>query len=159
MSSTTTTEPAVEPAAPAEEPKAEDAPKASAKKPAAPKVAEGVTVDALVAALRDAGVKAKVRWNPKRTYASLLVGKVNIGYVSVPNRNGMKVEPRLAHGDLRNGVKKAFAPQEKKGAFGAVAMIVDEKGLAHAVAALVVADEKRKEAINAELAAKVKDAK
>jgi hypothetical protein len=89
-------------------------------------------------------VKPKLRWNPKRTYVSLLVGKTSIGYVSVPNRNGMKVEPRLAHGDLRNGVKKAFSPQEKKGAYGAVLMVVDEKGLAHAVAALVAADEKRK---------------
>ena len=138
--STTTTDPA---AAPVEDAKAEDAPKASAKKPAAPKVAEGVTVDALVAALRDAGVKPKVRWNPKRTYASLLVGKQNIGYVDAPTRNGMKVTPAVQLGDLKNGVKRAFAASGRAGRFGAVLMVVDEKGLGHAVAALVAADEKR----------------
>ena len=74
MSTTPTESPAAEKA----EAKKADAP-APAKKDSAPKVAEGITVDALVAALRDAGVKPKVRWNPKRTYASLLVGKQNIG--------------------------------------------------------------------------------
>ena len=127
MSSTTTESPA-----PAK-------PKASA-----PKVAEGVTVDALVAALKDAGVTAKPKWNPKRTYARLLVGKRNIGYVDAVNRNGMKVTPAVAHGDLKNGVKKAFKPVAGSGCFGAVLMVADEKALALAVAALVVADEKAK---------------
>jgi hypothetical protein len=125
MSSTTTESPA--------KPKAQPA----------PKVPEGITVEALVAALREAGVKPKVRWNPKRTYVSLLVGKANIGYVDAPTRKGMKVTPAIAHEELRNGVKKAFAPSGRAGRFGAVLMVTDEKGLGHAVAALVAADAKR----------------
>jgi hypothetical protein len=135
--SSTTTEPAGEPAV-------EQAAPAAEKAKPAPKVAEGVTVKALVDALRAAGVKPKVRWNPKRTYASLLVGEKNIGYASKPTRKGMKVEPVVSLDDLTNGVKKAHEEQVGKGAFGARIMVVDAKGLAHAVAGLVAADEKRK---------------
>jgi hypothetical protein len=138
VSSTTTPEPAVEPAAPAEE-KA----KASAAKPAAPKVEEGVTVDALVAAVRELAIKPKLRWNPKRTYASLLVGGKNVAYVSKPNRKGMKVEPAIAHGDLRNGAKKLFREQVGKGAFGAVAMLVSVKELPVAAKAIQAANDQR----------------
>ena len=143
MSSTTTTESPVTDAllAPEAEEKPAAAPKASAAKKA--EAPAGPGVKELVAALREAGVKPKVRWNPKRTYASLLVGGKNIGYASNPTRKGMKVEPAVSLDDLKNGVKKAHEEQVGKGVFGARIMVADEKGLAHAVAALVVADEKR----------------
>jgi hypothetical protein len=113
---------------------------APAKKKAAPP--EGITVAALVDALKEAGVVAKPKWNPKRTYARLMVAGKNIGYVDAPNTKGMKVVPAVTHDELKNGVKKAHKALSSS-SFGASIMVADEKGLANAVAGLVAADSKR----------------
>lgn len=112
-------------------------------KASAPKVEEGVSVAALVDALKGEGVVAKPKWNPKRTYARLLVGGKNVAYVDAPNRNGMKVTPAIAHAELKNGAQKLFAPSKAGGQFGAVAMVTDLKQLAVAASAVAAADAKR----------------
>ena len=142
---TTSTESVTPEAEVVAEPKAKKpaAKKTAAKKPAAPE-AEAPKADLLALVLdglKAEGVKPTVRWNPKRTYASLLVGKKNIGYVFKQSAKGMRVEPAASKADLPAGTK-VFKPGTRSALFALVGTVATEADAAHAVTALKAAHAK-----------------
>lgn len=95
----------------------------------------------LLAELAQKGVKVKARWAPSRNYASLLVGKTNIGYVFQQTRHGIRVEPAASKGDLPKTVK-GFKPGTRSERFALVGVFTDEPGVKQAATALAVAAKK-----------------
>jgi hypothetical protein len=100
---------------------------------------------ALLSGLKAEGITAKPRWNPKRTYASLLVGKANIGYVFKQSTRGTRIEPAAAKADLPKGVK-LFKEGKRSALFALVGTVKTEVEVKEAVAVLKVAAAKRAEA-------------
>jgi hypothetical protein len=117
--------------------------KTSTTKPAE-KAAAPDLMKALLDGLKAEGVTAKPRWNPKRTYASLLVGKANIGYVFKQSARGMRIEPAASKADLPKGAK-LFKPGTRSTLFALVGNVKGEADLAEAVAVLKAAAAKRAE--------------
>lgn len=111
-----------------------------------PKTEQGVRQDLFDAILDE--VKAvlvrepKLRWNAKKTYASLLVeDKLNIAYLFAPTKKGVRVEPAASPADLPSAVK-GFKASGRSARFDLVTVVGDPAGVKHAAAAIKVAYEK-----------------
>lgn len=110
----------------------------SAKPVAAEKAEAPDLFAALIGGLKAEGVTVKPRWNPKGTYASLLVGKKNVGYVFKQSRRGMRIEPAASKDDLAKG-SKVFKPGKRSALFALVGNVQSEADVPEAVAVLKTA--------------------
>jgi hypothetical protein len=119
--------------------------KTSTTKPAVEKAEAPDLMQALLDGLKVEGVTAKPRWNPKKTYASLLVGKRNIGYAFKQSARGMRIEPAASKADCPKGAK-VFKPGTRSTLFALVGTVKSEADMAEAVAILKAAAAKRAEA-------------
>jgi hypothetical protein len=81
-------------------------------------------LEQLVAGLAAEGVTVEVKWNPKGTYARLLLDGRNVSYADRQGRKGMKVQPALTSDDVpaaKRGVFKATG--QAGGNYGLVAVL------------------------------------
>jgi hypothetical protein len=106
--------------------------------PAAPKAERVEYLPLLLAALKEQGIKPKVRWAPSGGYATLLAREQAIGFVHKQTRTGMIVGPALPAGTRAKG----FVDSKRKGRYGLVGEVKKEAEVALAVAALKLAAEK-----------------